>query len=70
MKSYKVMAAVHDFRRLLACQIGVPVSVGARLSLAVAVITAALNHSCRQEQCKMRMQGFMTFSKQRAERAA
>lgn len=47
MKSYKVMAALDDFRRLSACQIGVPVSVGASLWLAVAVIRAAVNHSCR-----------------------
>lgn len=59
------MAALHTFRRLLACQIGAVVSVCTeplpRCSSNHTAKLWALNHSYRLEQQKMRLQVFMTF---------
>lgn len=62
------MAALHNFRRLLACQIGAAVSVCTepvpRCGSNHAAKLRALNHSYRLEQRKMRIQVFMTFCEQ------
>ena len=62
------MAALHNFRRVLACQIGAVVSVCMEIlpwcSSNHAAKLQALNHSYWLEQRKMRIQVFMTFREQ------
>lgn len=68
MKPYKVMVALHNFRRLLACQIGAMVSVCTeplpQCDSNHAAKLRTLNHSYWPEQWKMRIQVFMTFREQ------